>query len=361
MDTSLAFDDPESRTPPFVPVSTADLLAAAGPPLAWVVPGYLGEGLTVLAGRQKLGKSWLAMDFAVAVATGGKAMGSVACEQGDVLYVDFENGPRRIAARIAALAAASSTPEPARLSWELSAPPPTDEAFLASLERWRSVAARPRLVVVDGPPRIRPGGRTSQRIWGNDHAALALLQRWAGAHGLAVLCVCRILKAHADDPLEADEATAALAFADTTLLLDRDRDGLTLAVRGRDVEEVRPALRFTAGAWSLLGDAVTVNRSRNRRLIVDLIDDLGKLGPSEIAEQTGLSYDNVRQLLSRMVRDGELYRDGWGNYELINDESYHWKRQQSRAARDKLASQLSQSSRKSRKTSRNKDLEMNEL
>jgi hypothetical protein len=43
----------------------------------------VGEGPSILAGRQKVGKTWLAMDWALAVAGGGKAMGAVGCEAGD--------------------------------------------------------------------------------------------------------------------------------------------------------------------------------------------------------------------------------------------------------------------------------------
>jgi RecA-family ATPase len=46
------------------------------------------EGFSVLAGRQKLGKTRLAFDWAVAVAADGAAMGSIMVEQGDVLYLD---------------------------------------------------------------------------------------------------------------------------------------------------------------------------------------------------------------------------------------------------------------------------------
>src|SRR6187431_1906672 len=82
--------------------ATADLLASSAPPVRWVIPNYVGEGLTIMAGRQNTGKSWLALDWAIAVARGGTAMGSVACEPGDVLYVDLENGERRIRSRLGA-------------------------------------------------------------------------------------------------------------------------------------------------------------------------------------------------------------------------------------------------------------------
>src|SRR5262245_59266101 len=125
----------EAETPSLVPAATEAILAAAGPPLGWAVPHHVGEGLTVLAGRQKIGKTWLAMHFAVAVASGGKAFGQIRCEAGEVLYVDFENGPRRIAERIRALTPSASgrAPDLARLSWVTEAPPPTDDAFLAAL------------------------------------------------------------------------------------------------------------------------------------------------------------------------------------------------------------------------------------
>jgi RecA-family ATPase len=80
--------------------ATAELLASSAPPVRWVIPDYIGEGLTILAGRQNSGKSWLALDWAIAVARGGMAMGSVACEPGDVLYIDLENGERRIRSRL---------------------------------------------------------------------------------------------------------------------------------------------------------------------------------------------------------------------------------------------------------------------
>lgn len=74
---------------------------------------YLPEGFSVLAGRQKLGKTWLAIDWAVAIATGGVAMGCIPVEAGHVLYVDLENGPRRIQRRIRALFPAPPKP----LTW----------------------------------------------------------------------------------------------------------------------------------------------------------------------------------------------------------------------------------------------------
>jgi hypothetical protein len=78
--------EPEaSREPPeFKRTNTNDLMAATFQPLKAIVSGYVYGGFAVLAGRQKLGKTWLAIDWAVAIATGGVALGSIDCVPGDV-------------------------------------------------------------------------------------------------------------------------------------------------------------------------------------------------------------------------------------------------------------------------------------
>lgn len=54
-------------------------------PIKYAVPGYIAEGLTLFAGKPKLGKSWFCMEIGLAIATGSVCLGDVKCEQGDVL------------------------------------------------------------------------------------------------------------------------------------------------------------------------------------------------------------------------------------------------------------------------------------
>jgi hypothetical protein len=70
------------------------LLRKELPEIKFIVPGYVTEGLTILAGKGKIGKSWLALGIAVAVACGGYALGSIEVEQGDVLYLALEDNER---------------------------------------------------------------------------------------------------------------------------------------------------------------------------------------------------------------------------------------------------------------------------
>ena len=117
--------------------------------MRWVIPDYIGEGLTILAGRQNSGKSWLALDWAIAVASGGAAMGSVPCEPGDVLYIDLENGERRIRSRLDTFFSRGKPPRLPRLQWLNEVPP--DKNIVEILDDWRRAAQEPRLVVIDAP------------------------------------------------------------------------------------------------------------------------------------------------------------------------------------------------------------------
>jgi replicative DNA helicase len=55
----------------YTPITDAELWAKTFPPVRWAVPGIIPEGVTILAGSPKIGKSWLALGIAAAVASGG--------------------------------------------------------------------------------------------------------------------------------------------------------------------------------------------------------------------------------------------------------------------------------------------------
>jgi AAA domain len=300
----------------FKRTNTNILMARKYPPLRAVVPGYLYEGFSVLAGRQKLGKTWLAIDWALAVATGGIAMGSIPCDQGDVLYIDMENGPRRIQGRINTLFPNErEIPDLCRLEWVTEAPQ-LDQGFIAELERWRASVSVPTLVVIDVLQRIKPAGTMARNAYENDYSAWAPLQQWVTEKRVAVLGLHHTKKGGADDPLEALSGSNGLsACADTTIVLDSDQNGKTLYVRGRDVEEKETAVIFVNGAWSVLGNAADVRRSDERAVIIGALTDNDEaMTPAELAAALGKTSNNIRQLLFKMAEAGEVYRVGKNRY-----------------------------------------------
>lgn len=91
--------------------SAADLLARDFPEPKWAVGGLLSEGATVFAGAPKVGKSFMALGLAIAIASGGRALSSIPVEQGDVLYLALEDGDKRMKKRLRAMLNGGAVPK----------------------------------------------------------------------------------------------------------------------------------------------------------------------------------------------------------------------------------------------------------
>ena len=91
-------------------ISAADLMALELPEVRWAVPGIVPEGVTLLAGKPKLGKSWLTLDLGVAISTGGAALGTKRVEQGECLYLALEYNRRRLQRRLDKLLSGRAAP-----------------------------------------------------------------------------------------------------------------------------------------------------------------------------------------------------------------------------------------------------------
>ena len=91
--------------------TATDLMTTDFPEPRWAVPGLLCEGLNLLVGSPKLGKSWLCLGLGVAIASGGVALGKIHVEEGDVLYAALEDTPRRLQGRLRTVLGTDPVPE----------------------------------------------------------------------------------------------------------------------------------------------------------------------------------------------------------------------------------------------------------
>lgn len=309
-------DDPPPPTPTFI---TADaLLATRFTEPRWAVPGLIPDGLSILAGSPKTGKSWAALNIALAVASGGVALGRVPVPAGDVLVVALEDNPRRLQERLVVLL--QGDPAPARLTLT-TAFPTLDHGAIAHLSGWLTTHREARLVVIDTLERIRgdQGGARTRNAYAADYAAAAELKQLADRHEVALLVVHHVRKATADDPLDLISGTNGLAGGvDTALVLKRQagRADAVLYVRGRDVAEAEHALGFDAAtcAWTMLGAASDYRRSEERQEVLDLLARMAPeaLTPKQVAEALDRKVGAVRVLLHRMHQAGEVAHTGRG-------------------------------------------------
>lgn len=311
--------DPETETEAgrFPRQYTADQLEhAVFPPIKYVVPGLVAEGLTILAARPKLGKSWMGLDLSIAISYGGFALGNIAVEQGDVLYCALEDNERRLQKRMRTMLRTAGWPKRLTIWHEM---PRLDEGGIEALEAWIKSVPKGRLVILDTWAKVRGARSARDTTYEGDYAALAALHKLASDYGIAIVVIHHTRKAESDEAIDSISGTLGLAgAADAVIVITRTPKGTTLYATGRDIEEQEIAVEFEKDLcrWKILGDAAEVQRSAQRRAILEALADAGEpMGPRDIADATGNTETNVKFLLRRMVADGEIVKVARGRYQ----------------------------------------------
>jgi hypothetical protein len=280
----------------------------------YVIPNLIPEGVSILAGRPKVGKSWMALDLALTTALNPPSfcLGNLEPLHGDVLYCALEDNPRRLQRRIARVLSSRDVPWPKRLhlanEWRR-----LDSGGVDDLREWADSVPAPVLIILDTLAGVRPERRGLESVYDGDYRALAEIHAWANKIGIAVVVLHHTRKMEADDPLDSISGSLGLAgCADTSLVLNRSSQGTTLYLRGRDVEEAEHAVSFDPETcrWTIMGEAAEIHRSESRGSVLAVLDDATEpMSPAEIALAAGLPKNNVDQLLYRM---GKMAADSAG-------------------------------------------------
>ncbi len=281
----------------------SELLTTDFPEPNWIVPEIVQEGLVMLAGRPKIGKSWMLLQLAGAVASGGMFLDKKT-EQGDVLYLALEDNPRRIKSRANAMRL-PECPITFKFEWRPLQEGGLDDLFL-ECERERY-----RLIVIDTLARTIPSVNL------NDENPIGVivnnLQSMALKHGMTILPAHHTRKANGmwADPIDDLMGSTAISRAlDAVLAIYRQQGkaNMTLKGRGRDTEEFELALNFdgVTKCWQCLGDAYDVQISDAKREILEYLEGTGKASLSGIARGVGKDKSNTNKHLHDLVNDGKV-------------------------------------------------------
>ncbi len=295
------------------------LLQQELPEPQWAVPGLLPEGVTLLAGKPKMGKSWLALNLAIAVARGAPALGRLPTCKGHVLYLGLEDHERRITDRLRKML--QDEDAPAGLTWGGYWSPLSDGG-LTDLEAYVRMKAETRLIIIDTLARVRPLSAGGGSVYAEDYAIITPLKQLAEAHHLSILLVHHLRKNGASDPMDEISGSTGLTGAtDCNMVLQRERGQreATLHITGRDVEEQTLYLTFDEDCahWTLLANqSATPKLSPDRQAILDLLERMDRpMSPTEIAAILAMDYEKVRKALFFMKKAGDISTEGRGLYQ----------------------------------------------
>ena len=309
-----AFAD-DADTPPLILLSADTILATDWPEPVWAIPNLLPAGLTILAGRPKIGKSWLALQVAQAVAAGGFALGEHVAK-GPILYLALEDNEARLKTRMQ------------KQSWPMGLQADflqlgqftrqIDDLRNGGGERLARQIERVgyRLVVIDTLSRACYGDQSNVEEMTQ---ALTPVQEMAQRLNCAVLMVDHHRKGFGADPDAVGDilgSTAKGAMADCVwgLYRERGKAGARLAVTGRDVGEQNLALTWDwlTGSWQCEGNADALELTNHRQDILDILRELGPSPLKLIAEALDQNKGNVYKRLQDLVAVGFVRREGQG-------------------------------------------------
>lgn len=311
------------------PFSARALQAMVLPDPRWAVPGLLPEGLSLLAGRPKLGKSWLSFNLGIAVAEGGIALGEWPVDDGDVLILALEDRPKRLQGRMRMMMGDQPWPERLYMANDW---PRQNEGGLEAIEAWLGAHPNARLVVIDTLAKFKapPVGGKRGDVYAEDYAVIEALQASALRHSVALVLITHYNKALHDDWINAvTSSSGTTGAADTILGLERPRGQggqreAVLHVTGRDVEEHDYAVAFDgqAGTWTVTGAVEDVKVSKETAELVAVMMKIGHaVQPDEVAAAMGVTRPTAYKRLYRASLNGYIVSHGNKLYSLIKTEN----------------------------------------
>lgn len=294
-------------------------------PLHWVVDDILPEGCTLLAGKPKARKSWLALNIGLAVALGGRAMSFKNANKGDVLYLDLESNERRAQRRLESTLRDMEWPDNFHLFTEW---PKLDAGGDVLLEQWMLDHPDTKLIVIDVFQDIRAVANPKAQLYSDDRAAVEPLRRFASTYHVAVLIIHHTRKAKGDDVFdEISGSTGLTGGVDTIMVLSRDAedgDKASLAIRGRDIEfdnALQLEWDFDFCQWRYKGEDSAAGVPADRKALLKLMEPDVIYTPAELAELCGKTPKNVSKMLRLLESGRHVASAGFGKYKLVDNNS----------------------------------------
>jgi len=295
-----------------------DLDCTEFPQPTFTIPGLVPNGLTILAGKPKVGKSLLAYNLGLCLASGQKALGAIPLDPCEVLYMVLEETPGKIKSKLAKMRGTSPLTNRIHFAFSWNA---VDKKGLEDLDEWLKDHPAVKLVVIDTFSRFR-GWKASRLGYDRGYEAVALIKKVADEKGVAIVLIHHLRKTSAEDQMDQVMGTVGITgAADSILILSRQRlnSGSELFITGRDIEEMNIALQFDSDSlsWRFVGDAEEHRLSKERQEVIQLLKDAkGPLKLKDIASALGKKEPGVHKHLTSLLEAGLIEQPGYGLYQI---------------------------------------------
>ena len=219
----------------------------------FVVEELIPQGVSLLCGASKIGKSWLMLWLSLRVSQGLPVWDYETCLCG-VLYLCLEDTFTRIQNRLYSLT--DSAPDNLRFAVMSSQ---IGNGLEQQITDYLAEFPATKLLIIDTLQKVRDsrGNNGKNGMYGSDYEDMSAIKAIADRFGIAIVLVHHLRKLEdSGDPFNQVSGTTGITGAvDTTFVLKKDNrtaDTATLLATGRDIEFKQLTLRFENRIWQLV-------------------------------------------------------------------------------------------------------------
>lgn len=297
-----------------------DILTQDHGELAYFVNELIPEGVGIIGGAPKIGKSWLVLQAAMEIADGsGTLLDRTIPSPQPVLYYALEDGPRRAKKRMETLMGFHPI-DVTMLEFRFEAPM-LGEGLEEDIEEW-VIANDGGVVFIDVLAMVQPEQAGRGSAYNAEYTMLKEIRdrikrvRMSLGLAAAVVFVTHVRKMGADDPYATLQGTTGITGStDWAWVIKRGRMDAkgTVQVNGRDIENEPFVEAIFNGAWTAVGSTQR-GGSRQRNHILESLLTEGDLTTAQVRryindhvllpDDTALTDNSVNEKLNAMEKGG---------------------------------------------------------
>lgn len=237
----------------FHSIDGATLMDMDLPSTKFVIKDLLPQGLAIIGGSPKVGKSWLMLDWCVRIAKGEKIW-NFPTTKGTTLYLSLEDNTTRLQERL--FAVTENAPDNvhfANFCFHLG------DGLEEQMKTFVADHPDTVLIVIDTFQMIRSTG--SEVSYASDYNEIEVIKKLAEELKITILLVHHLRKQGDSDPFNMLSGTNGLAGGvDTMFVLDKSKrcsTNATLHCSGRDIDDREIELNFDKDScnWNFVSDS----------------------------------------------------------------------------------------------------------
>lgn len=239
-----------------------------------LIDGILADGLAVMAGDSKIGKSWMVLWLCLQISKGEPVWG-IPTRKTDVVYLALEDREWRIQQRMQELTEAP----PENLHFGFSCGQLGSELegqIEAVLQDYPSTG----LIFIDTLQMIRDNVSGKVNAYAQDYRDLSSLKKIADNHGICIFLVHHTRKDRDSSNIFNDMtgSTGIMGVADTVMILRKEErfGDAALCITGRDVEEKKLKMQMCGVRWEITEElnADDLHRERIPDFVYEVVEFL---------------------------------------------------------------------------------------